>query len=188
MLDLEKAFKIKSRFKHIMTFYDLPLDIKNLVLSYNLGDARLLRINNNNIIKNYINKFKPVYKSYKLKNTQYFEIDSITIKNDLSCIFNLSELGKLHQKHKPFKLLIEYDIFVTSTSFTWLNHVRNRTLTSTNLFDIYYFLNKDLHETKLVYSRNTDNLFPLQVKKITIIVINYERQSFISKFYSYVYN
>ena len=53
-----------------MLFYDLPLDIKNLVLSYNLGDVRLLKIDNNTIIKNYINKFKPVYKSYKLKNTQ----------------------------------------------------------------------------------------------------------------------
>ena len=27
-----------------MLFYDLPLDIKNLVLSYNLGDVRLLKI------------------------------------------------------------------------------------------------------------------------------------------------
>ena len=34
-----------------MIFYDLPLDIKNLVLSYNLGDVRLLKIKNNNIIK-----------------------------------------------------------------------------------------------------------------------------------------
>ena len=79
--------------------------------------------------------------------------------------FNLSELDKLHQKHKPLKLLIEYEIFVTSTSFTCLNQVRNRTLTSTNLFDIYYFLNKDLHETKLVYSRNMVNFISLQVKK-----------------------
>ena len=70
-----------------MLFYELPLDIKNLVLAYNLGDDRLLKIKNNNNIKNYINKFKPVYKSYKLKNTQYFEIDNISIKNDLSYIF-----------------------------------------------------------------------------------------------------
>ena len=100
-----------------MIFYDLPIEIKNLVLSYNLGDVRLLKIKNNSIIKNYINKFKPVYKSYKLKNSQYFEIDNI--KNGISYIFNLSELDKLHQKHKPLKLLIEYDIFVTSTSFTF---------------------------------------------------------------------
>ena len=123
-----------------MLFYDLPLDIKNLVLSYNLGDVRLLKIKNNNIIKNYINRFKPVYKSYKLKNTQYFEIDNINMKNiisnGISYIFNLSELEKLHQKHKPLKLLIEYDIFVTSSSFTCLNHVRNRTLTS-NIFLIF---------------------------------------------------
>ena len=127
-----------------MIFYDLPLDIKNLVLSYNLGDVRLLKIKNNNIIKNYISKFKPVYKSYKLNNMQYFEIDNINISNGISYIFNLSDLGKLHQNHKPLKLLIEYDILATSTSFTCLNHVRNRTLTSNNLFDIYYFLNKDL--------------------------------------------
>ena len=85
-------------------------------------------------------------------------------------------------------MLTEYEIFVTSTSFTCLNHVRNRTLTSTNLFDIYCFLNKDLHETKLVYRRNMVNFISLQVKKLTIKVINDERQSFISKFYSYVYN
>ena len=48
-----------------MIFYDLPIEIKNLVLSCNLGDVRLLKIKNNNIIKNYISKFKPVYKSYK---------------------------------------------------------------------------------------------------------------------------
>ena len=85
-----------------MLFYDLPLDIKNLVLSYNLGDVRLLSIKNNNIIKNYINKFKPVYKSYKLKNSQYVEIDNINMKNIInngtSYIFNLSELDKLHKK------------------------------------------------------------------------------------------
>ena len=155
-----------------MIFYDLPLDIKNLVLSYNLGDVRLLKIKNNNIIKKYISKFKPVYKSYKLNNMQYFEIENININNGISYIFNLSDLGKLHQTHKPLKLLIEYDIFATSTSFTCLNHVRNRTLTSNNLFDIYHFLNKDLYETNLVYSRNMVNFISLQVKKITIKVIN----------------
>ena len=87
-----------------MVFYDLPLDIKNLVLSHNLGDVRLFKIKNNNIIKNYINKFKPVYKSYKLNNMQYFEIENININNGISYIFNLSDLGKLHQKHKPLKL------------------------------------------------------------------------------------
>ena len=107
-----------------------------------------------------------MYKSYKLKNTQYFEIDNIIIKNDLSYIFNFSDLDKLHQKHEPLKLLIEFEIFVTSTSFTCLNHVRNRTLTSTNLFDIYYFLNKDLLETKLVYRRNMVNFISLHVKKL----------------------
>ena len=84
-----------------MVFYDLPLDIKNLVLSRNLGDVRLFKIKNDNIIKNYINKFKPVYKSYKLNNMQYFEIENININKGISYMFNLSDLGKLHQKHKP---------------------------------------------------------------------------------------
>ena len=171
-----------------MIFYDLPIEIKKIVISYILDDVRLLKIKNNNIIKKYINKFKPVYKSYKLKNSQYFEIDNININNGISYIFNLSELDKLYQKHKALKLLIEYDILAKSTSFSCLNHVRNRTLTSNNLFDIYYFLNKDLYETNLVYSRNMVNFISLQVKKVTIKVINYERQSFISKFYSYVFN
>ena len=133
-----------------------------------------------------------MYKSYKLKNTQYFNIDNTNMKNIINngipYIFNLSELDKLHQKHKPLKFLIEYDIFATSTSFTCLNHVRNRTLTSNNLFDIYFFLNKDLYETNVVYSRNMVNFISLQVKKIFIKVINDERQSFISKFYSYFCN
>ena len=127
-----------------------------------------------------------MYKSYKLKDLQYFEIDNINMKNiinnGISYIFNLSELDKLHQKHKPVKLLIEYDILATSTSFTCLNHVRNRTLTSNNLFDIYYFLNEDLYETNSMYSRNMINFISLQVKKITIKVINDERDSFINKF------
>ena len=171
-----------------MMFYDLPIEIKNILISYILGDVKLLKIKNSNIVKNYINKYKPVYKSYTLNNIHYFEIDNININNGFSYIFNLSELDKLHQKSKPLKLLIEYDILATSTSFTCLNHVRNRTLTSNNLFDIYYFLNKDLYETNFTYSRNMVNFISLQVKKITIKVINYERQSFISKFYSYFFN
>ena len=169
-----------------MLFYDLPIEIKNIVLSYSLGDVKLLKIKNSNIVKNYINKYKPVYKSYKLNNMQYFEIDNININNGISYIFNLSELDKLHQEHKPLKLLIEYDIFATSTSFTCLNYVRNRTLTSNNLFDIYYFLNKDLYETNLMYSRNMVNFISLQVKKITIKVINEDDQIIIDDFYFYL--
>ena len=101
-----------------MMFYYLPIEIKHIVISYILDDARVLKIKNNNIIKKYINKFQPVYKSYKLKNSQYFETDNININNGVSYIFNLSELDKLHQNHKPLKLLIEYDILATSTSFT----------------------------------------------------------------------
>ena len=169
-----------------MIFYDLPIEIKNILISYILDDVRLLKIKNNNIIKKYINKFKPVYKSYKLNNMQYFEIDNININNGISYIFNLSDLGKLHQNHKALKLLIEYDALATSTSFTCLNHVRNRTLTSNNLFDIYYFLNKDLYETNLTYSRKMVNFISLQVQKITIKVINEDDQIIIDDFYFYL--
>ena len=169
-----------------MIFYDLPLEIKDIVLSYNLGDVRLLKIKNSNIIKNYINKCKPVYKSYTLNNIHYFEIDNININNGISYIFNLSELDKLHQKSKPLKLFIEYDIFVTFSSFTrWFN-VCNRTLISINLFDIYYFLNKDLHKVKLVYASDMANFISLQVKQITIKVINEDDQIIIDDFYFYL--
>ena len=169
-----------------MIFYDLPLEIKDIVLSYNLGDVRLLKIKNSNIIKNYINKYKPVYKSYTLNNIDYFEIDNININNGISYIFNLSELHKLHQKNKPLKLFIEYDIFVTFSSFTrWFN-VCNRTLISINLFDIYYFLNKDLHKVKLVYASDMANCISLQVKKITIKVINEDDQIIIDDLYFYL--
>ena len=155
-----------------MIFYDLPLDIKNIVLSYNLGDVRLLKIKNSNIIKNYINKFKPVYKSYKLNNMQCFEIDSININNGISYIFNLSELDTLHQNHKPLKLSIEYDILVTSSSVKCMDYVCNRTLISNNLFDIYYFLIKDFYEVNRIYKNNMTNFISLQIKQITIKVIN----------------
>ena len=95
---------------------------------------------------------------------QYVEIHNTNINNGISYIFNLSDLGKLHEKHKPLKLLIEYEVLATSTSFKCLKQVRNRTLTSTNLVDIYYFLNKDLHETKLVDSHSMVNYISLQVK------------------------
>ena len=81
-----------------MIFYDLPIEIKNLVLSYSLGDVKLLKIKNSNIVKNYINKYKPVYKSYTSNNIHYFEIVNININNGISYIFNLSELDKLHQQ------------------------------------------------------------------------------------------
>ena len=77
-----------------------------------------------------------------MNNKQYCEIDNININTCISYIFNLSDLDKLHQKHKPPKFLIEYEILATSTSFRCLKQVRNRTLTSTNLFDIYFFLIK----------------------------------------------
>ena len=40
-----------------MLFFDLPLDIKNLVLSYNLGDARLLKIKIIILLKNILINF-----------------------------------------------------------------------------------------------------------------------------------
>ena len=146
-------------------------------------------IKNNNIIRNYINEYKPVYKSYILNNIHYFEIDNININNGISYIFNLSDLDKLHQKNKPLKILIEYDVLATFASNKCMKQVRDRALTSNNLFDIYYFLNKDLREINLIY--NSDNSYNMinaiseQVKKVTIKIINDETQSFImSKFYS----
>ena len=73
-------------FKYIMLFYDLPLDIKKLVSFYSLGDVQLLKLKNSNMVKNYIIKFKPVYKSYTLNNIHYFEIDNININNGLSYV------------------------------------------------------------------------------------------------------
>ena len=35
-----------------MIFYYLPIEIKNIIISYILDDVRLLKIKNNNIIKN----------------------------------------------------------------------------------------------------------------------------------------
>ena len=170
-----------------MLFYDLPIEIKNIVLSYSLGDVKLLKIKNSNIVKNYINKYKPVYKSYTLNNIHYFEIDNININNGFSYIFNLSELDKLHQKSKPLKLFIEYDALAIYSPLTHLNHVCNRTLISINLFDIYYFLNKDLHKVKLVYGRSGPvNLISVQIKKITIKVINDGEQNIIDDFYFYL--
>ena len=170
-----------------MLFYDLPIEIKNIVLSYSLGDVKLLKIKNSSIVKNYINKYKPVYKSYTLNNIHYFEIDNININNGFSYIFNLSELDKLHQKSKPLKLFIEYDALAIYSSFTCLNHVCNRTLISINLFDIYYFLTKDLHKVKLVYGRSGPvDLISVQIKKITIKVINDGEQNIIDDFYFYL--
>ena len=79
-----------------MLFYDLPLDIKDLVLSYNFGDVRLLKIKNINVIKNYNNKFKPVYKSRKLNNKQHFEIDNINTNNGTSYIFKINYIKNIN--------------------------------------------------------------------------------------------
>ena len=62
----------------------------------------------------------------------------------------------------------------------------NRTLISINLFDIYYFLIKDLHKVKLVYASDMANFISLQVKKITIKVINEDDQIIIDDFYFYL--
>ena len=62
----------------------------------------------------------------------------------------------------------------------------NRTLISINLFDIYYFLNKDLHKVKLVYASDMANFISLQVKKITIKVINEDDHIIIDDFYFYL--
>ena len=171
-----------------MIFYDLPIDIKKYILSYNLGDVRLFKIKSNSIIINYINKFKPVYKSYKLNNKQCFEIDNINIDNGISYIFNLSELDKLHQKHKPLKLLIDYVMFINTESIKSLCPVDNCILTSNNLFDIYYLMNKHINDNTNTFINNVNDFISLRLKKITIKVINEDRQSFISNLYSYFFN
>ena len=175
-----------------MLFYDLPLDIKNLVLSYNLGDVRLLKIKNSNIVKNYINMFKPVYKSYKsnniFNNIHYFEIDNININNGLSYIFNLSELDKLHQKHKPLNLSIDCFTHVNTSSSKESCKITNRILTSNSLFDIYYFMNEVISHYTYTFKCMVDDFISLQLNKITIKVINDDRQSCISKCYSYLFN
>ena len=62
----------------------------------------------------------------------------------------------------------------------------NRTLISINLFDIYNFPNKDLHKVKLVYASDIANCISLQVKKITIKVINEDDQIIIDDCYFYL--
>ena len=80
-----------------MIFYDSLIDIKNLVLSYNSGDIRLLKIKHSIIVKKYIRKYKPIYKFYTLNNIYYFETDNINIYHGISYIFSLSELDKLQK-------------------------------------------------------------------------------------------
>ena len=106
-----------------------------------------------------------MYKSYTLNNIHYFEIDNININNGLSYVFNLSELDKLHKTYKPLKLFIEYDALAIYSTLTHLNHVCNRTLIPISLFDICYFLSKDLHKIKLVYGRSGPvDLISVQIK------------------------
>ena len=77
-----------------------------------------------------------MYKSYKLNNMQYIEIDNINVNNGISYMLNLSELNKLHQKHKPFKLAIGYAMFIDTESIKSPRPVDNRSLTSNNLFEM----------------------------------------------------
>ena len=119
----------------------------------------------------------------------YFEIENININNGISYIFNLSELDKLHQTNTPLKLFIEYDVIATYNLFTRWFHVCNRTLRSINLFDIYYFLNKDIHKVKLAYASSSDDVIyfiSLQVKNITIKVINEDDQIIVDDFCFYL--
>ena len=109
------------------------------------------------MLNKYINKYKPVYKSYTLNNKHYFKIDNININNGISYLFNLSELDKLHKTYTPLKLFIEYDVIATYNLFTRWFHVCNRTLISINLFDIYDFLNKDIHKVKLAYASDSND-------------------------------
>ena len=130
-----------------------------------------------------------MYKSYKsnkiFHNIHYVEIDNININNGISYILNLSELDKLHQKHKPLKLSIDYVMFINTESIKSPCPVDNCILTSNSLFDIYYFMNKNIHNNTLRFINNVNDFISLRLKKVTIKVINDDRQSVISNFYSF---
>ena len=98
-----------------------------------------------------------MYKSYTLNNIHYFEIDNININNGISYIFSLSELDKLHKNMNNMIYLLHIARLLVGFC--------NRTLVSINLFDIYYFLNKDLHKVKLAYAGDVVDFISLQVKK-----------------------
>ena len=105
-------------------------------------------------------------------------------------MFNLSELEKLHQKHKPLKLSIDYVMFINTSSIKSLCPVDNCILTSNNVFDTYYFLNININNNNITnntlsFIDKVDDFISLRLKK-NIKVINDDRQSFISKCYSYV--
>ena len=126
--------------------------------------------------------------SLHMENTHAQGVPLSNINNGISYILNLSELNKLHQKHKPLKLSIDYVMFINTESSKSPCPVDNCILTSNSLFDIYYFMNKNIHNNTLRLINNVNDFISLRLKKITIKVINDDRQSFISNFYSYFFN
>ena len=97
---------------------------------------------------------------------QYVEIDNVKINNGLSYIFNFSELDKLHQKHKPLKLSIAYVMFIDTESIKSPCPVDNRILTSNSLFEIYDFINNDIHNNTNTFINNANVFISLRLKKL----------------------
>ena len=90
---------------------------------------------------------------------QYFEFDSMNINTGISYVLNSSELDKLHQKHKPLKLSIDYVMFISTSSIKGWCPVDNRISTSNNVFNVYYFMNKDMNNNTLAFIANVGDLF-----------------------------
>ena len=118
---------------------------------------------------------------------QHFETHNININSGISSIFNLSELDKSNQNHKPLKVSIDNAMFVNTESMKSPCPVDNRLLTSNSLIDIYYFMNNDINNNTNKCVHNVTDFISLRLKK-AIKVINDDRQSFISNFYPFLIN
>ena len=59
-----------------MIFYDLPGDMKLNILSYILGQSKIIKLKNSQVFRKYINRFKPtIY--FENKDNIYIYIFSI---------------------------------------------------------------------------------------------------------------
>ena len=75
------------------------------------------------------------------------------------------KLFNVHQKHKPLQLSIEHVMFISTESIKSPCPADNRILTSNNLFDMYYFLNKDINNYTNTFKCMVDDFIPLQFSK-----------------------
>ena len=76
-------------------------------------------------------------------------------------------------------------MFVSTESIKSPRPVDNRILTSNGLFDIYYFMNKDNNSHTNTFKCMVDDFTSLQLKEITVNIIDDDKQSYISNFCSY---